>query len=218
MRLADRRPALAQRLDLGAAQHEPGLEPLLDRVVVERAPVLRHDLALAGDPRHRRLSSRGRPRPAPRRPRPWPRSDSATSGRRTSSAAAAEPAQRVLGRCRAGLAEQRLVQRHQPAVQGQRLVRPARRARRRASAAHRRGATLAVTEMQPWPPCARNARALASSPESWQNSAPQAAWVSSGRTMSAVESLTPTMLGSSRQPAHGLGRHVDHASGPGCCR
>ena len=31
--------------------------------------------------------------------------------------------------------------------------------------------------MQPWPPCARKATTLPSSPDSWQNSAPQAAWV-----------------------------------------
>ena len=37
---------------------------------------------------------------------------------------------------------------------------------------------------------------FASSPESWQNSAPEAAWVISGRTLSAEESFTPTMLGS----------------------
>ena len=48
MRLADRGPALAQRLDLGAAEHEAGLDAVLDRVVVEGAPVLRDDLALTG--------------------------------------------------------------------------------------------------------------------------------------------------------------------------
>src|SRR3712207_7339997 len=47
------------------------------------------------------------------------------------AAAPAEPAQGVLRRRRAGLAEQRLVERQKPAVQGQRLVRPARAPRLR---------------------------------------------------------------------------------------
>ena len=62
--------------------------------------------------------------------------------------------------------------------------------------AHSRGATLAVTEMQPWPPAARNGSAVPSSPESWQNCAPMASRVRIGRPKSWVASLTPTMFGS----------------------
>ena len=68
MRLGDRGPALAQRLDLGAAQHQSGLEALLDGVVVEGAAVLGHELPVGWRSWTCPLSSSG-PRPAaPRRP------------------------------------------------------------------------------------------------------------------------------------------------------
>ena len=41
--------------------------------------------------------------------------------------------------------------------------------------AQRRGATLAVTEMQPVPPIALKPKAISSLPESWTKSAPQSA-------------------------------------------
>src|SRR4249920_815107 len=56
------------------------------------------------------------------------------------------------------------------------------------------GATLAVTEMQPWPPCAMKPSAVASSPESCTNSVPMAARCWLTRAMLAVASLTPAMF------------------------
>ena len=78
--------------------------------------------------------------------------------------------------------------------------------------AHWRGATFAVTEMQPSPPLARKASVVMSSPESWQKSSPQAALVSSGRAMSQVASLTPAMFGSLASAAIVSTRHVDHGA------
>ena len=49
---------------------------------------------------------------------------------------------------------------------------------------HRRGATLAVTEMQPSPPWAMKPMALASSPESWIKPFLALSLVSVGRAMS----------------------------------
>ena len=57
------------------------------------------------------------------------------------------------------------------------------------------GATLAVTEIHPTPPWARNATTVVSSPESWQKSGPTSNRVSSGLAKLAVASFTPTMLG-----------------------
>src|SRR6185369_5787755 len=59
-----------------------------------------------------------------------------------------------------------------------------------------RGATLALTEMQPSPLWARKAITVASSPESMQNSLGIASLVRTGRARSLVASLTPTMFGS----------------------
>ena len=59
-----------------------------------------------------------------------------------------------------------------------------------------RGAILAVTEMQPWPPCAMKPSAVASSPESCTNSVPIAARCWLTRAMLAVASLTPAMFDS----------------------
>ena len=61
-------------------------------------------------------------------------------------------------------------------------------------AAHSRGATFAVTLMQPSPPAARNAIAVWSSPDNWQKSSPQERLVCSGRARFAVASFTPTMF------------------------
>ena len=55
---------------------------------------------------------------------------------------------------------------------------------------------LATTLMQPRPPWALKPSALASSPESWMNSRPQACRVSETRLTSPVASLTPTIRGS----------------------
>ena len=57
------------------------------------------------------------------------------------------------------------------------------------------GATLAVTEMQPTPPWALKPSAVASSPDIWQKSVPQAWRVFGTRDRSPVASLTPTIIG-----------------------
>ena len=62
--------------------------------------------------------------------------------------------------------------------------------------ANRRGATLAVTEMQPSPDWANRASAVASSPDRIAKSGPQARRVASGRSSFAVASLTPAIWGS----------------------
>ena len=61
-------------------------------------------------------------------------------------------------------------------------------------AATSRGATFAVTLMQPTPPAALNDSAVWSSPDNWQKSSPQARRVCSGRVRFAVASFTPTMF------------------------
>jgi hypothetical protein len=65
------------------------------------------------------------------------------------------------------------VERHQPVLVVQRLGVVARQ-RRFLHLGAERGATFAVTEMQPTPPCALKPTAVASSPESWTKSVPQA--------------------------------------------
>src|SRR5674476_654042 len=57
-----RRPARAQRLDLGAAQHHAGLEGLFDQIVVVRLAIARHHLLalLLGHRRHPLVRSRVR--------------------------------------------------------------------------------------------------------------------------------------------------------------
>ncbi len=58
------------------------------------------------------------------------------------------------------------------------------------------GATLTVTEMQPWPPWAMYPNAVASSPDSSTKSSPHSRRMTLGRAMSEVASLMPAMLGS----------------------
>ena len=62
--------------------------------------------------------------------------------------------------------------------------------------AHCFGAALAVTEMQPCPPCAISASAVPSSPESWMKSSPHASRCCVTRSSFAVASFTPTTFGS----------------------
>ena len=64
--------------------------------------------------------------------------------------------------------------------------------------------------MQPWPPCAITASAVASSPESWMNSGPMAWRCRLMRSILAVASLTPAMFFSSNSRAIVSTRHVDH--------
>ena len=58
-----------------------------------------------------------------------------------------------------------------------------------------RGATLAVTEMQPTPPMAMKPSAMSSLPDNWMKSRPQASRCAVTRARSPVASLTPTMVG-----------------------
>ena len=55
--------------------------------------------------------------------------------------------------------------------------------------------------MQPWPPCAMKPSTVASSPESWTKSLPQASRCCVTRATLAVASLTPTTFFSSAQRA-----------------
>ena len=63
------------------------------------------------------------------------------------------------------------------------------------NSAHRPGATLAVTEMQPTPPIALKPSAMSSLPLSWQKSLPQASRCAVTRARLPVASLIPTILG-----------------------
>ena len=62
------------------------------------------------------------------------------------------------------------------------------------NSAHKAGATLAVTEIQPRPPCALNANAVASSPDKRTKSLPHCERCAEALAISAVASLTPTTL------------------------
>src|SRR5579885_1305758 len=77
------------------------------------------------------------------------------------------------------------------------------------NSAHSRGATLEVTEMQPWPPCAMKPSAVPSSPESWLKPSPMAARCCETRTMLAVVLDAGDVL-ELVEPRHRLDRHVDH--------
>ena len=76
-----------------------------------------------------------------------------TIGSRSVSSHLAEQRQRILHRRRIGLDEQVGVQRHQLVVQLER-GRESPFCQASWNSEHSRGATLEVTEMQPWPPCA----------------------------------------------------------------
>ena len=77
-----------------------------------------------------------------------------------------------------------------------------------------RGATLAVTEMTPWPPSSISGSAVASSPLKTRNSRGLRRISSEPRSRLAVASLMPTMFGNLREPQHGVVLHVgDRAAG-----
>jgi hypothetical protein len=62
VRLRDRRPALPQRLDLGAGEGDPGLEHLADLVIEPRSAIVGDNLAIGfdGHPGLQQCASRGR--------------------------------------------------------------------------------------------------------------------------------------------------------------
>ena len=150
----DRALAEAQRLHLGAGQRDAGLDI---------CPRSHNRTARAGS--RRRPSSCRTPRaggvpsrqvrhaPARRRPR---RGSLRRAGSSAGASAAGKP-----GRTRdsayltgpgRSVGEQGGVERVEPVLQGQRRLPSRRRGRRPGTRAHSRGATLAVTEMQPVPP------------------------------------------------------------------
>src|SRR5271166_6472824 len=156
---------LAQHLDLGALQHKPGLDCILDEIVMARAAVLR-DVAVR---RSHQLS-----RPAPRIACCTLCCVSGTiaqSGWRTSGVQ--RPSSEAAYLTGAGL-----VSANSASCSGisrslmSRTVLISPRCQASCISEQSRGATLAVTDMQPSPPWARYATAVASSPDSRQNPAP----------------------------------------------
>ena len=139
--------ALPRRRDFTSepVREMPGLEGLLEEIVEPRAAVLGDQLAgHCGHPGlvhgGEDLGMMGRPRRGRSAGGPPPHK--------------AQAGQRELGRRRRGVEEQGLVQAHQLVLQGQgRGQSPAAQALKKAGAGGW-GATLAVTEMQPWPPWA----------------------------------------------------------------
>jgi len=109
--------------------------------------------------------------------------------------AAAEQRGGILDRRRAGLDEQRLVQRHQP------LVDPAHRRDvallpGRVQLRAQRRCDMAVTEMQPSPLCARKPTAVPSSPDSIEKSSPTSIRSLVGPAQIVGRILDATMFGS----------------------
>ena len=83
-------------------------------------------------------------------------------------------AQRIFDRAGRGVGEQGGVERIEPVLQRQRIVPAPFRGTPSGNRRRARGATLAVTEMQPTPPIAMKPSAMSSLPESWMKSLPQA--------------------------------------------
>jgi hypothetical protein len=100
------------------------------------------------------------------------------------------------------------VQRHQPVLIGQRGVIAASVASW--NSAHRRGATLAVTEMHPTPPWALKASAVASSPDKLDEILAAGGALLADAFDLAGGILDPDDARQFGQRTHGFGRHVHH--------
>src|SRR5579864_451918 len=197
--LVDAGLALTQHLYLTALQDQPRLEFLLDQIIVARAPVLR-GVAIAGA--HRSLPvidglsqlSRPAPRIAPCT-FSWVAGVVSHSGRRTS--AVQRPSSEAAYLTGAGL-----VSTKSASCNGinrslmRRTVATSPFCHAVCISDSSAGATLAVTEMQPSPLCARKPTAVPSSPDSIENSSPTSTRNLVTRDRSLVESLTPMMFGS----------------------
>ena len=86
------------------------------------------------------------------------------------------------------------------------------------NSAQRRGATLAVTEMQPTPPIALKPRAMSSLPESWTKSCAAGGALGGDAGEVAGRVLDADHVGDLRQPPHRLDRDVGHGARRARCR
>ena len=170
----DRALAVAKRLHLGPGQRDARLEPVLDEIIEARAPVLGDDLLLVERGREEAWTPRlhgTQIRPACSNAASTARfdaSDGSVKGKRSSAGKPGRTRdQRIFGRPRRCVArtERREADRAGPGAPALRPSGP--RASPPGNREQSRGATLAVTEMQPTPPIALKPSAMSSLPDSW---------------------------------------------------